>query len=167
MIARRLLAIAMVVAAVGCGKGDSSAGGATSTEPLPLAREHECAACGMIVVDQSAPRAQLVHRDGTRQRFCSIGDLLAYLDAPSPHGAVVAIYVELQDPAADPREFSVAPRPWSAAERAFYVVGIDKPRVMGEPVMVYASEAEARAVAERYGGRAIDWDAVRERKPGR
>ena len=47
-------------------------------EPEALA-DQEDAVCGMLVRDQSAPRAQVVHRDGARFFFCSLGDLMTRL----------------------------------------------------------------------------------------
>lgn len=145
-----------------CGGNEGTRDGVAAAEAVAIEQHHECAACGMIVAEQSAPRAQLVHRDGTRQFFCSLGDLRAYLGAPSAHGAVVAVHVELLDPAADPRAFSVEARPWSPAADASFVVGIDKPRVMGAPVMAYATPDAARAVAARYGGQTRTWQALLE-----
>lgn len=150
---------ALVLIGAGCSRGGSSAG------EVDVHAEHidgqECGACGMIVREQSSARAQLVHRDGTRHFFCSIGDLLAYLEAPSPHGAVRATYVEALDPGADPREFSVEPRPWVSAESAHFVTGVAKPRVMGRPVLVYETAEQARAAATQYGGTVVPWHDLR------
>jgi nitrous oxide reductase accessory protein NosL len=152
-------AAALVLIGAACSRGSSSAA------EVDLHAEHidgqECGACGMIVREQSAARAQLVHRDGTRHFFCSIGDLLAYLEAPSPHGAVRATYVETLDPVADPREFSVAPRPWVPAESAHFVTGVAKPRVMGRPVLVFETAEAASAAAKQYGGTVVPWRDLR------
>ncbi|MDP6207588.1 MAG: nitrous oxide reductase accessory protein NosL, partial [Roseibacillus sp.] len=69
----------------------------------------EDAVCGMLVREQSAPRAQVIHRDGTRAFFCSVADLLAYLEAPSPHGAVLRTYLEVMEPDESPAQLSVSP----------------------------------------------------------
>jgi nitrous oxide reductase accessory protein NosL len=153
-----IVALALVMAA-GCSKKET-AEGVESAEAAELESHHECAACGMVVAEQSAARAQAVHRDGTRQYFCSIGDMLAYLDTPSPHGKIVATYVETMDPSADPTALSLVPRPWKAADQAAYVTGLKK-RVMGKPVMVYDTEAQAQAVAEKYGGAVVTWTALK------
>ena len=88
----------------------------------------------MIVREQPSPRAQLVHADGTRVYFCAVADLLTYLQAPSPHGAAEAIFVEANDAGAeDPVAHDTARRPWIPAADARFVAGIQRPRVMGEP----------------------------------
>jgi len=126
--------------------------------------DQSCDSCGMIVREQSAPRGQLVHRDGTRGFFCSIADLLVYLEAPSPHGKVVATFVESLDAAADPLEFATAARPWVRAESASYVLGVDKERVMGTPVLVYETEEAARGVAAGHNASfVVSWRELRAR----
>lgn len=152
--------VLLLVVAVGCGKSDSKAVG-PDLDPAPLEHHHECAACGMIVAEQSSARAQVVHGDGTRAYFCSIGDMLAYLAAPSPHGKIVGSWVEAMDPTKDPSEFSTDKLPWIPATSASYVIGIDKPRVMGKPVAVYERRADADAAAAKYKGTATDWNGLR------
>jgi copper chaperone NosL len=154
-----MIAAMVALLAIGCSKSSTTAAAADHhAEPID---GQECAACGMIVREQSAARAQLVHRDGTRQFFCSIADLLAYLEAPSPHGSVSVVYIETLDPSADPREFSVAPRPWVEAAAAHYVTGVPKPRVMGRPVLAFETAQQAEAAASRYGGTVVAWADLR------
>jgi len=124
----------------------------------------DCAACGMIVREQTSPRGQVVHRDGARVYFCAIADMLAYLAAPSPHGEPAAIHVEALDPdVADPLALDTAKRPWVRAESASYVTGITRARVMGEPVLVYARRADADRIATRLGAQVKDWAALKRR----
>jgi len=102
---------------------------------------HECAVCGMVVAEQPAPRAQVVHRDGTRRYFCSQGDLMSHLQAPSPHGAVQATFVEALDPLVKLEDVGKSERAWIPAEAAQYLVGRKRRGIMGEPVLVYAADA--------------------------
>ncbi len=122
----------------------------------------ECAACGMVVREQPAPRGQVVHRDGHRAHFCSIGDMVQYLRAPSPHGKVQAAFVELLEPAADPKRTDRATRPWSAAEEASYVVGVHRDGIMGPPVLTYADPSAAGEVARKHGGAVRTWQALQD-----
>ena len=125
-----------------------------SAEPIGV---HECAACGMVVREQPAPRAQVVHRDGTREYFCSLSDLLQYVKTPSSHGAIAQVFVELLDPAADPTQISPEARPWALAEGAHFVVGVARPGIMGATVLTYATAAEATAAAKKPGGKVKSW----------
>lgn len=135
----------------------------STTETVEAPREpaaldgQECAACGMIVREEPSPRAQLVHRDGERAFFCSLADLVAYREVPSRHGEVVHTWVESLPAELDPAAHDAAAQPWIEAERAHFVLGIER-RVMGTPGLSYAREEDARAVAERVGGRAMRWN---------
>ena len=98
---RRFVLLAAVIAALapsitGCGPSDDEAG-SVSLAPVEIA-DQAGAVCGMLVRDQSAPRAQVIHADGERSFLCSIGDLLVYLDAPSPHGDPLEVLVEVMEP---------------------------------------------------------------------
>lgn len=142
---------------VACSRGGASSGVDSSARDFA---GDECAACGMIVREQPSPRAQVVHRDGERAFFCSIGEGLTYVATPSPHGAIVATYVEVMDGAADPAADATAPRPWMAATRATYVLGVRRPRVMGVPVLAYATRNAAASAARRFTGRVATWSQL-------
>lgn len=117
----------------------------------------ECAVCGMVVREQPAPRAQVVHRDGERAHLCSIGDLRAYLAAPSPHGRTTAVWVEALPTGLAPADIGTALRPWQPAELAHYVLGVPRSGVMGEPVLSYGNSWEAEEEATRLSGRVVPW----------
>lgn len=121
---------------------------------------HECAACGMTVRDQPAPRGQLVHRDNTRLFFCSLSDMITYLEAPSPHGKAVHIYVESMDTEADPIVPNTELRPWIDATTSTYVVGFEK-RVMGDPILSYSTAAEAERQASGISAQVKSWKDLR------
>lgn len=122
----------------------------------------ECNACGMVVRDQPAPRGQAVHRDGTRAWFCSLGDMMVYLDTPSPHGSVNHVYVELMNPDHKPENLAVQLQPWQNASEVFYVLDVERPAIMGPPVLSYKSAADADQAAQAYDGRVVDWPGLRE-----
>lgn len=124
--------------------------------------DHECASCGMLVREQPAPRGQLVHRDGERLFFCSVSDMVTYLEAPSPHGAVLESFVETLDSGDDPMLPAIAPRPWEKSKNAQFVVGVDKPGVMGRPVLVYPSAEQASAIATKHSGTQADWQKLKD-----
>lgn len=150
------LAIApLFLGVLGCAESDR----AFESQDLRAApiEVHEGAVCGMIVRDQSAPRAQVLHRDGTRSFVCSIGDLLAYLQAPSPHGAPSSIMVEVMDPSEAPMESHTEPHPWIEAADAIYVVGIPRRGIMGQPVLVYGDAASAAIVLNGTSGEALSF----------
>jgi len=143
------LLLALVLAAA-CGRDEGAASG---TAPAPAAIDgQEDAVCGMVVREQPAPRAQVLHADGERAFFCSLGDLLVYLSAPSPHGAVRAVFVEVLD--GDGRSLTpqTGPHPWRRADDAVYVVGVARRGIMGAAVLAYADAALAEGVAAAHSG---------------
>lgn len=155
-----LLLITLLLAGTLSACGDPEASQrAASHEAHPIDAQ-QCSACGMTVREQPAPRAQVIHRDETRLYFCAIGDLLAHLASPSPHGAVDAIFVETLSADANAEDADTGAHPWKPAAEAAYVVGVTR-RVMGEPVLVYSSLSEAEASAARQpGARALDWSGL-------
>ncbi len=145
----------------GCGSTDGAALPPFEASTLD---HHECAACGMIVRNQPAPRAQLQHRNGERAFFCSVGDLLAYLDAPSPHGpaANVAIEVLGEIPTSPlPRTSSNQSPPWRDAGDLHYVVGVERTGIMGPPVLTFESRADAdRMSRSNSGAQSVSWSQL-------
>jgi nitrous oxide reductase accessory protein NosL len=149
----KLLALALL--AGGCGDAPGT-GGSIGLQPAKIT-DQEGAVCGMIVRDQSAPRGQVIHRDGERAFLCSIGDLLAYLEAPSPHGDPASVLVEVMDPSEDPWETHVGAHPWIPARDGVYVVGVRRRQIMGPPVLVYRDRASAERVIAGTDGRVLDY----------
>ncbi len=147
--------------ATGCRSRHGGTAPAAQASAVPFGGA-ECGACGMVVREQPAPRSQLVYHDGTRVFFCSVGNLVQYMQSPSPHGSVERVYVEVLDPKADPRQPSKALRPWVDAHQAAFVLGVKRGHIMGEPVLAYASRSAAEAVAKRYAGRLVTWEAVQK-----
>ena len=156
-----LVSAALVaLAVIGCGSSDD-AQREQSREAVTLA-DQEDAVCGMLVRAQSAPRGQVVHRDGSRLFFCSLGDLLVHLDAPSPHGRVEATFVEVMEVSEDPAQSHPGVHDWVRAADAVYVVGVDRPGIMGEPVLAYSNESDAERAMLIHGGvQALDLTGLR------
>jgi nitrous oxide reductase accessory protein NosL len=125
--------------------------------------DQEDAVCGMLVREQSAPRSQVVHRDGSRFFFCSLGDMLVHLDAPSPHGRAEAIFVEAMEAGENPMQSHTGDHPWVAAEVAIYLVGIERRGIMGEPVLAFADRQEAlHAMQGHADARMLDIDGLHD-----
>jgi len=156
-LAVRALVLALLVAA--CGNQDERV---RPAERAPQAiGDHECAVCGMLVRDQPAPRGQVVHRDGSPAFACSLGDLLVYLSAPSPHGHAETVWVEVIAPEVGAGERSLHDHPWRLAEDAWFVVGIERPGIMGAPVLAFAERTEADSAARADSdARVVDWQGL-------
>lgn len=148
----------IVTLAAACGR-DDAAPEAVDLEPVAIS-DQEGAVCGMLIREQSAPRAQVVHRDGERAFVCSIGDLLAYLDAPSPHGAPARVLVEVMQAQQPPAESHTGAHPWIDATAGVYVVDVERPQIMGPPVLVYRDRTAAEQAVAGGPGTILDWEAL-------
>jgi len=144
------LLLTAAVAFGACGE-EHSRSSTVAHEPIPIG-DQEDPVCGMLVRNQSAPRGQVRHRDGTNLTFCSLGDLLVHLGAPSRHGDIESVLVEVLLPEEDPMESHTGEHPWVPAAEAFYVVGVPRRSIMGPPVLSYADEASAAEVAGSHPG---------------
>ncbi len=158
---RLTMVSALLLWGAACSKIGETSAQSSQSKPEAIG-PHECGACGMVVREQPAPRAQVVHRDGERVFLCSIADAVQYLSVPSPHGKVTEILVETLEASADPRSVSSQLRPWARPKEAGFVTGIDRPKVMGNPVLVYESPEVAQKVARRAGGTLTTWQALLE-----
>ena len=155
-----LLAAMITLAMLGCTK-DSAVGPSNREVQAEPMGPHECGACGMVVREQPAPRGQVVHRDGTRQYFCSIGDLIQYISSPSPHGAAEHIFVETLAREAHPEVHDTRPHPWRDAQEAQYVLGVQRSGIMGPPVMVFATRDQAARTSAKFHGQQHSWSDLR------
>jgi nitrous oxide reductase accessory protein NosL len=159
--ARLWVAAGLAFLALACGGGEDAPVAAEHVA-LPIA-DQEDAVCGMLVRDQSAPRGQVLHRDGSRFYFCSVGDLLVHRAAPSPHGRVESGFVEVLDPDEAPGKSHTGEHPWAPIESAAYVVGVKRPGIMGPPVLVYRdTETAVRVASSHPGARALRFDELVE-----
>lgn len=142
-----------------CKKNDTQQ--PVSLKAMPI-KGHSCESCGMIVREQSSPRGQIVHRDGKRSYFCSLSDMMNYLENPSPHGKVLAIFVESMDAKIDPLVFDTKPQPWLPASQGTYVLGVKKTRVMGVPILSYKDPKDAHLWGQKYKGKSVSWTALHD-----
>ena len=155
----KLLTAALVVclASISCKGKKETDGASKSTASAAHIGLAECSACKMVVREQSAPRGQVVHRDGTRAHFCSLGDLVHYLEAPSPHGRATGIFVEALESTFDPTITDTKERPWVAADSATYVVGVKRKRIMGPAVLSYRQRSQGESAAKKHDGKLTTW----------
>ena len=92
----------------------------------------------------------------------SIDDLVQYLDIPSPNGKPVKVYAEVMPDDHELLDMDPAWQPWGDVADLFFVTGIERGAVMGEPVMTYRTKAAAENAAENFGGRIVTFEQLRE-----
>ncbi len=154
-----MLALALLLAACQPEENSSATDAESATASDP--KTETCAACGMVMREQPAPRGQVVHRDGTRAFLCSIDDLVQYLDIPSPAGKPTRIYAEVMPDGHDSKDMNQAWQPWFDVADLFFVTGIERGAVMGDPVMTYRARAAAEKAAEKWGGSLVTFEQLR------
>jgi copper chaperone NosL len=158
-----MLALLAGLLATGCSQSNGASG--TATAPAPSDADVEtCSACGMVVREQPAPRGQVVHRDGTRAFFCSVGDLLQYLEIPSPHGKPTAVYSEAMPPEHTLTDLDTEWKPWTAVGDLAFVTDISREGVMGKPVMAYATREAAEKSAATFGGKVKSFTELQQKR---
>lgn len=154
------LFIFLIVSLSGCG------GDVQQKEELSLLAKdittEECAVCSMVVREQAAPRGQLVHRNGARLFFCSISGMIQHMQAPSPHGKIIASWVEIFPANVDPMDLDVTAKPWKKFEHSFFVMGMKRQGIMGEPVMCFGTKKNATDFASKNNGRELSIEELKE-----
>lgn len=153
-----VIALMALVVLAGCWSDEDEAQRATNSGAGSIA-DAEGAVCGMVIKDQPAPRAQVVHRDGTRLFLCGIADLMVHLEAPSPHGSPVAIFVEAMEAHEDPREIHLGDHEWIHAQDAIFRIGDQRPAmIMGRPAMVYRDRSTAEKALQHGPVEILDFE---------
>lgn len=150
-----VLAVLLLQWMIGCGKTEQSE---RSLPPLAIMQGDECHVCGMIITGFPGPKGEAYQRgDGTPLKFCSTRDLFSFLLQPENEVNVTQVYVHdmgitgWEHPADDA---------FIDAISAWYVA--DHPRVgaMGPTLASFAREEDARAFAERHGGRLLRFEDI-------
>lgn len=157
----KLLIILCLLAATSCQQKKTVSSIDIDLQPIDADTE-TCAACGMVIREQPAPRGQVIHRNGERQFLCSIDDLLQYIEIPSPSGSITHIYCEVMPDAHAPADMDTSFQPWEEAAKLSYVTGIKRKGVMGAPVMSYRTIGAAEKAAADSGGKVLTFEQLRK-----
>lgn len=145
-----LLCAALLLAA--CGQTTE-----TPLRPAEVTRDTTCSLDGMVLADYPGPKAQIHYGEGQPEFFCDTIEMFSIYLRPEQQRRVRAMFV--QDMAKtdwnDPRGH------WIDAKTAFYVMGSSRRGSMGPTLASFSSEQDARAFAQKYGGRVLRFDEVK------
>jgi len=157
----KYLLLSFLLALVACQSED---GAAQSKEDLTAKNVDTatCAACGMVVREQPAPRGQVIHRDGSREFFCSIDDLVQYLDVPSPKGRPRKVFAEVLPDEHAMDDMNPSWQEWDEADALYFVTGVERPGVMGAPSLTYRTKESAENAAEEFKGAIVTFEQLRK-----
>lgn len=153
---RRRFLIGAAAAGLLAACGSGSEGGATLV-PLEIDRSTSCALDGMILADYPGPKVQM-HYAGRAEPdwFCDTIEMFSLYLNPEQARVIRAIYVQDMGKA----DWDNPQGHWIDARTAVYVFGSSRLGGMGPTAASFASEADARAFAEQYGGRVLRFDEV-------
>ncbi|CDM25103.1 Nitrous oxide reductase maturation protein, outer-membrane lipoprotein NosL [Castellaniella defragrans 65Phen] len=159
--AARLLGAALLAAALaGCGDG----GVTSSLPPSPVAMTDDAVGhyCGMNLYEHIGPKGQILLRDrDVPVWFSTIRELFAYTILPEEPKAILALYV--QDMGRAGPDGNPPADAWIDARTAHYLIESNAVGGMGAPdALPFARLEDARAYAERYGGRIVGFKDMPE-----
>lgn len=140
------------------GCGQDSASSAQAQTPAEIQPQSSCSLDGMLLSDYPGPKGQIRFAQVDEvQWFCDTIELLSTLVAPEQVRAVLSAFV--QDMAKADWE---QPRGhWIDARQAVYVLGSRRKGSMGPTAASFASEADAKAFVDQYGGQALRFAAIK------
>jgi nitrous oxide reductase accessory protein NosL len=85
-----------------------------------------------------------------------------YLDIPTPHGKAGGVYAEVMPDDHSSLDMDRSWQPWFTVADLFFVTGIERGPIMGEPVMSYRTLAAAEKAVVTSGGRVVTFEQLRE-----
>jgi copper chaperone NosL len=139
--ALRGLAAALGGLVAACGAADDP-----SQPPSIRYGLESCAACGMLISDPAYAAAYRT-TGGEVRLFDDVGEMARY--HRQQREAVRSFFVH-----------DFERRTWLRAEEGVYVISHGLRTPMGTGMVAFAAEAEARALADRVGGRVLRWSEV-------
>lgn len=150
--ARILLPLCAAALLAACGETAQTPSG-----PVEITRETVCSLDGMTLADFPGPKAQIHYAQGKPEFFCDTIEMFSIYLRPEQQRRVRAMFVQDMAKADwnDPRGH------WIDAKAAFYVMGSSRRGSMGPTFASFASEQDARAFAQKYGGRVLRFDEVK------
>ncbi len=149
---RLLLALALTSALVACSESTQS----TASSPIEITRDTHCSLDGMTLADYPGPKAQIHYAQGNPDFFCDTVEMFSIYLQPEEQKRVTAVYVHDMGK----NDWNQPSGHWIDARTAFYVAGSKRHGSMGPTFASFAQEADARAFAEKEGGKVLRFDQV-------
>lgn len=143
-----LLAAALVLGACSAQKA--------STDPQEITRDTACSLDGMLLADYPGPKAQIHYEQGKPDFFCDTVEMFATVLRPEQQKGIRAIYVQDMGKA----DWQSPQGHWIDAKSAYYVIGSKLEGSMGPTIGAFAAEADAKALAQKNGGRVLAFAAI-------
>lgn len=128
--------------------------------PFALTEEAMGRYCGMNVLEHAGPKGQIILEQIPEAIwFSSARDTIAFTMLPEEPRDIAAIYVSDMSKATNWDEPGA--ENWIDARKAFFVIESAQRGGMGtEEAVPFSSAADAKAFAEKHGGRLVSFDAM-------
>ncbi|MBF0540480.1 MAG: nitrous oxide reductase accessory protein NosL [Nitrospirae bacterium] len=140
---KKLNILILIFLLIGCSNsGDYK----TRPAPINLDKSYTCAICGMTVIDQTGPKAQILYDKDKTAAFCSTSDMFIWYLQPDRPINIRAIYVEEIDNNEKPSG------KWIDGESAYYVYGKDIAGYMGNTFIPFKDASKAKDFASKHNG---------------
>lgn len=151
---RKVMLLLAAFTLVGCGRQDE-------TKPLVALEIDPRTTCdldGMLLADYPGPKAQ-IHYVGVAEPvfFCDTVELFNTVLRPEQVRAIAGVFVQDMGKAdwAQPRGH------WIDAKAGIYVLGSKRHGSMGPTIASFASQADAQAFAQEWGGKLLSFAEIK------
>ncbi len=143
----------MVILAAGCGEAER----AKAPQPLEITRSTACSLDGMVLADYPGPKAQMHYAQGKPDFFCDTMEMFSLYLRPEQQKRVTAVYVQDMGKT----DWDQPQGNWMDARAAVYVHGSKRRGSMGPTLASFSREEDARAFAEKHGGKVLRFAEVK------
>jgi copper chaperone NosL len=125
-------------------------------QAVAMESSDECHLCGMLITRFDGPKGEVFRKETGDHvlKFCSTRDLFSYYLDPENTRNVAQLLVH-----------DMSKMPWGSesiddkyfidAKTAWYVVGSEKMGAMGETLVSFSKESDAKAFAKEFGGKVM------------
>ncbi|PRB84238.1 nitrous oxide reductase accessory protein NosL [Pseudomonas sp. MYb185] len=145
---RTLLVLLLGLTLAACGDPEEAQ---VTLDPVAFHDTDECHVCGMIIMDFTGPKGQVVER-GEVKKFCSTAEMLSWWLQPENRILQARLYVH-----------DMAQSHWDHpddghlvdATQAWYVAGTALEGAMGASLASFADKQAAEALAAEYDGATV------------
>lgn len=149
----RTLALILAIGIAGCGETEH----AKTAQPVEITRGTVCSLDGMVLADYPGPKAQMHYAQGQPDFFCDTVEMFSLYLRPEQQKRVTAVYVQDMGKT----DWDHPQGHWIDARAAVYVHGSARRGSMGPTLASFSREEDARAFAEKHGGKVLRFAEVK------
>lgn len=145
-----LLPVTLAIAIMGCNKQPATA------TPHELTSGDSCSLDGMSLLDFPGPKAQIHYANGETELFCDTTEMFSIYLQPEQQKRVTGIFTQDMGKTSweEPRSN------WVDARHMFFVLGSKRHGAMGPTIPGFATQQDADAFAQQFGGKVYQFDQV-------